>query len=539
MQPPSERDLQDLPVAQAVSRRRFNPSLVWLIPLLAALIGGWLAVNAVMSRGPMITIRFSSGEGLEAGKTKIKYKDVEIGEVSAVTLSPDRSHILVSARLVKQAAAYLVDDSRFWVVRPRISGATVSGLGTLLSGAYIGMDVGKSSRERSQFVGLDEQPIITGDLPGSQYTLLAKDLGSLVIGSPVLYRRVPVGQVIGYHLTPDGQNVAVSVFVNRPYDAFINGNTRFWHASGIDVTLDANGLKLDTQSLASVALGGVAFDTLDNSPSIAPGAARSFALAADREQAMRRTELDVRSILLHFNESLRGLSVGAPVDYRGVVIGEVAAIGLDAEPQNPDLSMAVRVNVYPQRLLALAGGARTRTSIERMSLRLLVANGFRAQLRSANLLTGQLYVAFDYFPDAAKATLGTYGGKVLLPTVPGDLSQLQHSLLRIAQRVDRIPLDELSSELRHSLINLDATLQSTGQLVNGVNNQVLPQTLVTLQALQKTLTTAQQTLRPDSATQQDLRDALQQISAAARSVQTLSDTLERHPEALIRGKSGD
>jgi len=530
----------NLPQAEVAKIRRFNPSLVWLIPLLAALIGGWLMVNAMRSRGPTVTIEFSSGEGLEAGKTRIKYKDVDIGEVTAVTLSPDRSHIRVTARLVKEAAPYLVDDSRFWVVRPRISGGTVSGLGTLLSGAYIAMDVGKSLHPSEQFVGLGEAPIVTGDLPGTQFMLMARDLGSLEIGSPVLYRRVPVGQVVAYRLTRDGQNVAVSIFVNRPYDSFVSANSRFWHASGIDVTVDANGLKLDTQSLMSVALGGVAFETPEadgDSTPLLPG--HRFVLAADQAQALRTQELNVRTYLVRFRESVRGLAVGAPVDFRGITIGDVASIGLDAGPDGDQLAMAVRIHLYPDRLLALVGEKQTRNTLEQLSLQHVVARGLRAQLQSANLLTGQLFISLDYFPDAPKAAVLRHQGMLVLPSVPGEMNQLQHTLTRIVARIDRIPLDQLSAQAQHTLSSLDATLKNSNQMVNGINEQVLPQTVQTLRALQQTLDSTRQTLRPDSALQQDMRDAAQQVSAAARSVQTLSDTLERHPEALLRGKAGD
>lgn len=536
----SKPEIGEVAQATVEAKRRINPSLVWLVPLLAALIGGWLAVSAVMSRGPTITVQFSSGEGLEAGKTRIKYKDVDVGEVTSVTLSPDQHHILVTARLVKEASSLLREDSRFWVVRPRITGGTVSGLGTLLGGAYIGMDVGKSSRSRDEFTGLEEAPIITGDLPGRQFNLMTEDLGSLVVGSPVFYRRVPVGQVVGYHLTPNGQSVAVSVFINRPYDAFVSANSRFWHASGLDVTIDANGLKLDAQSMVSLAMGGVAFDTPDpESRGVPPVANQSFVLARDRDRAMRQLDPNVRSYLLYFKESLRGLSVGAPVDFRGITIGEVAAIGLEADSGSSDLAMSVKIHVYPSRLLALAGEKMLRANLEQMTLKRMVSRGLRAQLRSANLLTGQLYVAIDYFPDAHQSGIFMHNGMQVLPSVPGDLVELQHTLGRIVKRVDRMQLDALSDDMRQSLHRLNATLQRSDKLMDGVNDRVLPQTLQTLQSLQQTLGAARQSLAPDSALQQDLRDAAQQVSAAARSVQSLSDTLDRHPEALVRGKPGD
>jgi paraquat-inducible protein B len=537
---PSPPSIDDLPEAVAEPRRRLNPSLVWLIPLLAALIGGWLAVNAVLSRGPTITIRFSSGQGIEPGKTRIKFKDVDVGEVSAVSLTPDRRYIEVTARLVREASPYMVDDTRFWVVRPRISGGTVSGLDTLLSGSYIAMDAGRSTKPTDHFIGRDEPPIISSDRPGRQFSLLGDDLGSLEIGSPVLYRRVPVGQVVGYHLTPDGQNVAVAVFVNAPYDRFVTAGSRFWHASGIDVQVDANGLKLDTQSLVSVALGGVSFDTPAEEDAHRPSPnGQIFALSRDREQAMRRIEMQVVNFISLFDESVRGLSVGAPVDFHGMTIGDVANIALDVNEKDIKPRMAVTMHLYPSRLEALAKDKASLGALNRLSMEKVVARGLRAQLRSASLITGQLYVALDFFPGASRTKMRRYQGMEVVPTQPGGGTDLQQTIARIALQIERMRLDQLAASLRGSLHTLDSTLQHTDHLVTGLDKQGLPQTLATLKSLQQTLDTARQTLRPDAPLQQDLRDAAQQVSAAARSVQALSDELERHPESLLRGKPGD
>jgi paraquat-inducible protein B len=521
-------------------KRRLNPSLVWLVPLLAAVIGGWLAVSAVLSRGPTITIAFDTGQGLEAGKTRIKFKDVDIGEVTSVTLSPDRRHILVTARLVREASPYLVADSRFWVVRPRISGGTVSGLDTLLSGSYIAMDVGRSTVPRDTFTALEEAPIVSGDRPGRQFTLLANDLGSLEVGSPVLYRRVPVGQVVGYRLMPDGQNVAVTVFVNQPYDRYVTDNSRFWHASGIDVSVDAAGVKLATQSLVSLALGGVAFDMPDSeSQGVEAAAGHVFLLANNQEQAQRRGEADVKRLRVRFADSVRGLAVGAPVDFRGLVIGEVSSIALDAATTIGHPQMMVGLLVYPSRLTAALNGKTVTAHIDNSLVAHAVAQGLRAQLRTANLLTGQLYVALDYVPGAPRAVLGQDNGTLVLPSVPGDMGELQQSLTRIARSVERMQLDVLSADARRTLRSLDATLQRADGLMGDVRGQGLPQLLSTLQAMQQTLASAQQSLRPDAPLQQDLRDAAREVTSAAQSVRNLSDTLQRHPEALIRGKPGD
>ncbi|WP_293765293.1 MlaD family protein [uncultured Aquitalea sp.] len=538
---PEEPAQQELPQAVLVERRRWSPSLVWLIPVVAALIGGYLAVHAVMSRGPTITIAFRNAEGLEAGKTRIKYKDVDIGEVTSVKVSEDRKNIVATAQMSKEAESYLTSDSRFWIVRPRIAGGSVSGLGTLLSGAYIGMDAGQSKETRQHFSGLEVPPIITGDLPGRQFVLKSADLGSLDIGAPVYFRRVPVGQVVAYQLDKSGQGVDLTIFVNAPYDRFVVPDSRFWHASGVDLSVSANGLKVNTQSLTAIALGGIAFESPSTGEDEQPAAVGAvFGLAENREVAMRTADHEVYPIRLKFQQSVRGLSVGAPVDFRGIVIGEVTAIGLEYDKARKDFNMLVDVRIFPSRLLSMSRNLDKERSLRKqLSLKQMVANGLRAQLRSGSLLTGQLFVALDFFRDAKPAQLGHEQNMDVMPTIPGDLEELQAMMQRIARKLDKVPLDSIGTGLDQSIHELRDMLSTTRQLMGNIDGKVLPQATQTLDKLQKTLDDTQQTLQANSPLQQDVRNAAQEVSETARSFRALADYLDRHPEALIRGKQGD
>ena len=242
-------DLTDVPSAVARPKRRSSPQLVWLIPIVAVLIGGWLAVKTILDKGPTVTITFKTAEGLEAGKTKVKYKNVDIGEVRALVLSEDHSQIIVTVEFAKQAENFLVDDTRLWVVRPRAGGGQISGLGTLFSGAYIGLDIGHSSTKKREFTGLEIPPIVTGDDPGRQFVLRSDDLGSVDVGTSLFFRHTQVGTVVAHELDQDGKGVTVKFFVNAPYDQYVNANTRFWDAGGIDMTMDASGVKVNTQSV--------------------------------------------------------------------------------------------------------------------------------------------------------------------------------------------------------------------------------------------------------------------------------------------------
>lgn len=538
---PDEPVQQELPQARLEERRRWSPSLVWLIPVVAALIGGYLTVQAILSRGPTITIAFHNAEGLEAGKTRIKYRDVDIGEVTSVKVSEDRKSIIATAQISKEAEPYLTSDSRFWIVRPRIAGGSVSGLGTLLSGAYIGMDAGRSKTSSQRFTGLDVPPIITGDLPGRQFVLKSADLGSLDIGAPVYFRRVPVGQVVAYALDKSGQGLDLTVFINAPYDRFVVPDTRFWHASGVDLSISANGLKVNTQSLTAIALGGIAFESPSSGENAQPAAAGAvFGLAETRDVAMRTADHEVYPIRLKFQQSVRGLSVGAPVDFRGIVIGEVTAIGLEQDKARKDFNMLVDVRIFPSRLLAMSSNLdKDRSLRQQLSLKQMVTNGLRAQLRSGSLITGQLFVALDFFRDAKPAQLGHEQDMDVMPTIPGDLEELQAMMQRIARKLDKMPLESISAGLDQSVHELRAMLAATRQLMGNIDDKMLPQATQTLDKLQKTLDDTQQVLQANSPLQQDMRNAALEVSETARSVRALVDYLDRHPEALIRGKQGD
>ncbi len=403
--PPVDGDVFE-PVVRPM--RRWLPSLVWLIPIIAALIGLSLVAQAILKTGPTISITFNSAEGIEPGKTKVKYKNVDIGDVKGVTLSHDLSHVVVKVELTKAAEGFAVTDTRFWVVRPRVALSGVSGLNTLLSGTYIGADAGKSHDERQDFNGLETPPAVTGDQKGHQYVLHTDNLGSLDIGSPVFFRRIQVGQVVAFNLDKDGNGVTLRVFVDAPYDHYVGVNTRFWHASGVDLQIDSNGVKLNTQSLAAVLIGGIAFQTAPGEVLGAPAPDDySFGLATSRSDAMRVPDGQPVTIVFNFNQSLRGLSPGASLDFRGVEVGEVQSIGLDYDEATQRFKMPITVLLYPNRL-GPHFAARIRDASPTQNgalLASLVQHGLRAQLRTGNLLTGQLYIALDYFPKAAPAKL--------------------------------------------------------------------------------------------------------------------------------------
>jgi paraquat-inducible protein B len=510
--------------------------IVWLVPLIAILIGGWLAVKAVMEQGPTVTIGFETGEGLEAGKTKIKFKNVDIGVVKNVKLSGDHRRVIATAELSKDATNLLIEDTRFWVVRPRISGGTVSGIGTLLSGSFIGMDVGTSTKPRRDYTGLETPPVFAIGVPGREFILKGADMGSLDVGSPIFYRRLQVGQVISYQLDPDGKGVTMHVFVNAPYDRYVKPDTRFWQASGIDVSLDTTGVKVNTDSLVAILIGGLAFQTPDETPDDAEAAANTeFALFNDRAEAFKRHDRIVDHYVLVFRESVRGLVVGAPVDFLGIVVGEVAAINTGFDPVTKRFSIPVEIRLYPERFTSrfVKGGAGGRITNDRERLaQTLVDHGLRAQLRTGNLLTGQLYVALDFFPNAPKAKVDWTTTPPEMPTIPGGLQSMQDSVTSLLAKLNQIPFGGIGKGAQKTLADADTLLKQ-------LRTDVVPQARDTLAAAQTALNSANGALQPDAPLAQNTADAMSELARTAAAFRSLADYLERHPEALIRGKPED
>jgi paraquat-inducible protein B len=509
------------------------------VPALAALVGLSLVVHAWLQAGPSVSISFQTAEGLTPGKTPVKYKSVTIGKVDKIRLSQDRSHVIVKVALEKSAESFATADTRFWVVRPRIGLGGVSGVSTLLSGAYIGADIGDSKQPKYEFKGLELPPAITHGSPGRSFVLHASDLGSLDVGSPVYYRRIQVGQVASYELDKDGKGVTLRIFVRSPNDRFVTDATRFWNASGVDVSLGANGLKLNTQSLAAVLAGGVAFQDPPGPHDATPAKENAgFRLFDDETTAMAPPDGTPHYIRMRFKQSLRGLAVGAPVEFLGVNFGKVVSIRMDYDEKTQSFPIIVGAVIYPQRLgqandklVALAKAQGDNADLSHLIGR-LVAHGLRAQARTGNLLTGQLYIALDFLPHAAKAHYDPDMRPMEIPTAPGSFDKLQEQLAEIVDKIHKIPFDSIGKHLDASLADLDGTLKQ-------VNGTVLPQVSQTLKGAQSTLGSANRMLAGDSPLQQNLGSTLQELRRMARSLRVLTDYLGVHPEALIRGRRGD
>jgi paraquat-inducible protein B len=498
--------LPALPESRIEQRKRARPSLVWAVPIVAALVGVWIGVTTLRNEGPTIHIQFSSAEGLEAGKTKIRYNGVEVGTITAIRLSEDYQRVVATAQMSPLAGRSLVKDTEFWVVRPQISGATVSGLSTLISGAYIGMQIGEAKQKEREFVALDDAPLETGNVRGRYFILKTGQMGSLHKGAPLYFRRLQAGQIASYEMDKSGKFLNVKVFVKEPYDEFVTADTRFWQASGIEVSLNASGFKVQTESLLSILVGGIAFETPEGGMRLMPAAENSeFTLCRDRQEAFWPPAMNPFVYSISFKGSVRGLEIGAPVEIDGIPIGKVTDMQAQLDTKTFEYSVPVTVEIDPTRfgvkLLGVATNILSAPEHQKL-VDTLVARGLRAQLQSANLLTGARYIALDFFPDAAPAKLDWSQSPVQLPSVPGQLEGLQGSLASIVKKIDAMPLAQIGTNADQLLVNANAVIS------------------------------------PDSGLDAQLGTMIQQVGGAAQAISLLADYLERHPESLLTGKSG-
>jgi paraquat-inducible protein B len=518
----------------AINKKRELP-LIWLLPLCALVVSSWLIYKSVSDKGPVITINFASADGLEVDKTKIKYLDVEIGKVTAISINQDLKTIAVTAQMNKDTDAYLTNNTQFWVVRPQIGLGGISGLGTLLSGAYIAIKPEQGKHEH-HFNGLAIPPVLATNELGKQFILETPNIGSMSSGTPISFHGIIVGKVLNYELADNADNIKLKIFIKAPYDQFIRKDTRFWIDSGIDLSAGADGFKVRTGPLVALLSGGIAFRTSTNDkPEDVVAENTVFRLFDDYDESTQVVYHKTEKVVMYFSGSVRGLAVDAPVLLRGIPIGKVTDINLEIDAKTVDIRIPVIVEVEPDRIRVInkQGELTVKDNITR-----LINEGLRAQLQTGNLLTGQLFVALDLFPKSKIVTHQNDTGYPEFPTTPNTLDQITHSAQAIMDKVSKLPLDETVAEANKTLKSLQVTAKEADKALVSIKG-TLSNADKAMQAADKTMSSAHQalsTLEPGSTTQYELHQLLQGLTQTASSVKQLTDYLEQHPDSLIRGK---
>lgn len=536
-------------VSATVIRQSRQWSLIWLVPMLALILASYVGYQAWQRQGKDMVIIFSSATGLEPGKTRVRYKDVEVGKVTQVSISGDLGQVEVTVALDRQVAKLLHADARFWVVRPRVTTRTISGLSTLLSGAYIALTPGDQGELPERLMGLDEPPTLSGASDGRQFWLTADRLGSMDVGSPVFYRGIAVGEVVSYTLGQDDR-MRIQIFVRSPYERLVKSQTKFWNVNGIEVSVGSDGVKAQMESLLSFMQGGLAFENvqqLDEAQPVAEG--HAFVLYPNKESITQHNPNLKLTYVMNFSGSVAGLSVGSSVQYQGLEVGQVLDIHPRFDERQLTVSVPVLVEIWPERLSMPDDKQQAKQLLDKMLLK-----GLRAQLKPANLLTGQMLVDLDYQEGVSAYVARVDQGHEVFPTVPTDIDQIMRSVGHVIAQLEKAPIKETVTELHqtaqglHRLLDeksANSVLRQTERLLKQTNatlakmqglpatlDATLKQTQETLQHLNKTLNTVSE----DSLLQHDMHGLMQDVARAASAVETLADTLQRQPNAVIFGK---
>jgi len=542
-----------MPAASPKISKRSGPSVVWLIPLITAIVGGWLIYKTLSEQGPVVTISFKTAEGIEVGKTKVKYKNVEIGMVEGVRFSENFSNVILTVQFNKGTESFFRRDTRFWVVKPKLSLRGASGLSTLISGAYVEIEPGRGSPTLN-FTGLEEQPVVTSDAVGKKLVLIADKLPSLDIGSPVYYRGVQAGEVLGHELGNDRRSVYIHVFIKDPFDQLIRGNTRFWNVSGVNVSMTADGLSVRTESMASIIYGGIAFETPESREQGSSDVENLiFTLYEDYDSIQRYAYARKLRFVMYFDSSVRGLSIGAPVEFKGIKIGSVRDITLEFDSEATTFRIPVVVEIEPDRIVQRdANGVSPYESLQP-----LIDKGLRARLQTGSLLTGQLYVELGMFPQTpVKLVADKNTTTPELPTIPAGLGAITDSIEAFVAKLDRVQVDKIGDQLLGSLTganqllnapSIHAAVGDMGDAMDALKSVLKKADKADIQgtiaaarnALEKvdqTMTLANRILQPNSPLQYNLVQMMSELEETARSIRTLVDSLERQPNALIFGK---
>ncbi len=550
-----------VPESRVTERRRRIP-VIWIIPLLAIAIGIYLAWDTYSKEGPTLTLSFKAAEGLKTGESALKFKGITIGTVQRLDFSPDHSRVLVRVATTSAIRNLLSDDSVFWVVKPELFAGSLRGIGTLLSGPYIEMRPGTSARHgRTHFVGLEDPPVMEADVPGTTYLVRAAKLASISLGSPVFYRDLSVGQVLGWDLGDMADSATLHVFVRKPFDQYVNSSTRFWAASGIKVDMSGAGLSIEVESLKAILLGGIAFETLDQSAPPAAARRTMFPLYADREAADAASFRRSIRCVAYFSGSVRGVAPGSEVTLHGFKVGHVTSVAVTYDPDKQDFIAPVEFEVQPERIIGV--GKRAYATPEQ-GMQVLLDRGLRASLQSTSLITGQMSLVLALVKDVPVEKMVQRNGRFVIPAVnEGGLSGIESGATALLTKVNTIPFDKIGQDvaaivrnfdtltsgpqLERSLSALTATLASARDVMGGLKSSSgpafkrLPQIALDLEGtLDNTnrLMLGLNTGYGDRAKfARDLSRLMTELTDAVRSIRALADLLASHPDALIRGRT--
>lgn len=527
------------------AKRRLQRSLspVWIVPIVAVLIGAWMVYDNLSRLGPSITLIMDNAEGIEAGKTLIKTRNVEVGKVEKVSLSADLSHAEIVARMSPQASKMLNEDTQFWVVKPRIGREGISGLGTVLSGAFIQLLPGNSEVELETFQVLNQPPVAPPDAPGLRINLTSQIGNSVSTGDPVSYQGFTVGRVESSYFDPDTREMSHKLFIQSPYEGLVTSNSRFWTSSGLDIRLDSEGVKVNVGSLESLVGGGITFGVPSNMPKGRQAKEEAnYVLFNDEDSAKEGHYSNYLEYVLLVDDTVRGLSENAPVEYRGVRIGTVMSVPWNFSAPQPDslsrFAIPILIRIEPQRF----DDQDTEPDMAIWSERLagMFGHGLRASLKAGNLLTGALFVDLNFYKDAPPYQHMTFVEKPVFPTTSGGFAQIEQKVSNLLDKLNKLDIEPILSTLNTTLASTEQTMRKVNDIASSVDklladpatSQLPANVNTTMRQLRDTL----QGFSPDSQGYNELTQTLSRLEKLMRDVQPVVRTLNDQPNALIFNK---
>ena len=516
-----------------------NWSPVWIFPIVTALIGAWVLFYHYSHQGPEVTLITTNAEGIEGGKTTIKSRSVDVGVVESATLTDDLTHVEIKARLNAGMEKLLHKDSVFWVVKPQVGREGISGLGTLLSGAYIELQPGNKGNRLEKYELLDSPPLAPPDAKGIRVVLDSKKAGQLSPGDPVLFRGYRVGSVETSTFDPQKRSISYQLFINAPNDRLVTSNVRFWKDSGIAVDLTSAGMRVEMGSLTTLFGGGVSFDVpegLEQGQPVAEKAA--FSLYDDPKSIQDSLFTEHIDYLMFFKDSIRGLQPGAPLEFRGIRLGTVSKVPFFAPNMrqvfNNDYRIPVLVRIEPERLKAQLGED---TDVG-AHLAELLKRGLRGSLKTGNLVTGALYVDLDFYPKEPPLTgIREFNGYQIIPTVSGGLAQIQQRLMEALDKINNLPLNPMIEQATNTLSESQRTMKHLQTMLDNMNkitsSQSMQQLPADMQNTLRELNRSMQGFQPGSAAYNKMVADMQRLDQVLRELQPVLKTLNEKSNALV------
>jgi len=507
--------------------------IVWIVPLLALIVGGWLIYQYYSKQGPMITITFKNSGGLEPRQSQVKFRDVKVGTVEKVEILQQKEGVKVYVRINKDVTPFLNKDAKFWIVKPEIDLGKVRGLDALMNGAYIQLYSKLGSEAKREFKGLVEPPLSFQEENGHTYKLISESSYDFNEGTPVYFKQMIVGHVKKVNLTPDAKKVEVYVFIKEPYDKYININTKFWSLKNFTLDLTDRGVQVESGSLTQLLLGGIEFDTRDFKTT--QKSSDSFYLYSSKDEALRKKIGEGKEkyvdFLMKFDDGVGYLSIGASVKLDGFIVGKVKDIISVYDTKklktNSLVIATIDISIFQKgKKPAFLG------------LKEAVKNGLSAKLEAVNPLVNYMYIKL--VKDKAGQSLVKDGKYYLFPTQKAKLSDITSKVKSFMTKLEKLPIKDAVKNFSDSLLSFKNLSDDLDGIVKDKDTKALPKTINNaIKELDRSLSSFSKlanSYKEGSNFSDKLSQTLKDIDKASKELHNVLIKVKKKPNSLVVGE---